>query len=232
MIRELAGHVADALGHTFGREEYLHRALTHRSQGTGVPNNETLEFLGDAVLDLAVADLLMRAFPDAREGALSKHRARLVNATALATKARRLALGAGLLLGKGEENTGGRDKDSILSSAYEAVLGAIYLDGGYEVARAAIEREFGGDVASAPEPGKDDYKTRLQELTQRQLRISPVYEVVEELGPDHDKRFVTTLSIDGRAYGRGVGTSKKAAEQAAALEALDRLANEWPDAGS
>jgi ribonuclease-3 len=147
----------------------------------------------------------------------------------LAAKARCLGLGEAIRLGKGEEKSGGREKDSILSAAYEAVLGATYLDGGYEAARRIVERDFATDVEGAPSPGEDDYKTRLQELTQRRLRVSPVYHVVEEHGPDHDKRFVIDLSIDGRGYGRGTGTSKKAAEQAAAMQALERLAEEWPD---
>jgi ribonuclease-3 len=220
----------EVLGYDFVRGAYLERALTHRSVGTNVDNNETLEFLGDAVLDLAVSDLLMRAFPQAREGALSKHRAGLVNTAMLAAKARRLGLGGTIRLGKGEEKSGGREKDSILSAVYEAVLGAIYLDGGYEAARRAVERDFAADVADAPSPGEDDYKTRLQELTQRRLRVSPGYHLVEEHGPDHDKRFIIDLTIDGQVYGRGTGTSKKVAEQAAAMQALERLAEEWPDA--
>jgi ribonuclease-3 len=219
----------EALGYDFVRAEYLERALTHRSVGTNASNNETLEFLGDAVLDLAVSDLLMRAFPEAREGDLSKHRAGLVNTGMLAAKARRLGLAQWIRLGKGEEKSGGRAKDSILGAAYEALLGAIYLDGGYEAARRAVESDFATDVGGARAPGEEDYKTRLQELTQQRLRLSPVYQLAEEIGPDHDKRFVTVLTIDGRAYGRGTGTSKKAAEQAAAMQALERLAEEWPD---
>lgn len=219
-----------ALGYEFVRREYLERALTHRSVGTDVANNETLEFLGDAVLDLAISDLLMRSFPAAREGALSKHRAGLVNTAMLAGKARRVGLAQAIRLGKGEEKSAGREKDSILGAAYEALLGAIYLDGGYDAARRVVEADFAADVAGAPSPGEDDYKTRLQELTQRRWRLSPIYQLIEEHGPDHDKRFVTALTIDGRAYGRGSGTSKKAAEQAAAMEALARLAEEWPDA--
>lgn len=210
------------LGYRFARPEYLERALLHRSAGARA-NNEILEFLGDAVLDLAVSDLLMRRYPDAREGALSKMRAGLVNAKTLAGKAATLELGRWLRLGKGEEKSGGRAKESILAGAYEAVLGAVYLDGGFEAARGAVERHFAADVTAPIEPGLGDYKTRLQEQTQRMLRTNPVYTVVAEEGPDHAKRFVSEISIAGRWYGRGVGGTKKAAEQAAAMAALERL---------
>jgi ribonuclease III len=212
------------LGHAFVRPEHLERALTHRSVAD-VAHNETLEFLGDAVLALAVADLLMRAFPDAREGDLSKLRASLVNAEALAGRARALDLGRWLRLGRGEERSGGRDKEKILASAYEALLGAVYLDGGYEAARRVVETHFAAELplATAEVPGGRDYKTRLQELTQRRFREAPVYALVEERGPDHAKEFVVELSLGGQVHGRGVGRSKKLAEQAAAMEALAAL---------
>jgi ribonuclease-3 len=216
------------LGHRFVRPDHLARALVHRSAGAG-RNNETLEFLGDAVLDLAISDLLMHRHPDAREGALSKMRAGLVNATVLAAKARALGLGDWLALGRGEEKTGGRGKESILAAVYEAVLGAVYLDAGYEPARAAVERHFAADVAAIVDPGSTDFKTRLQERTQRLLRTSPIYALVGEEGPDHAKRFVSEIRIEGRLYGRGVGGTKKAAEQAAAMAALDRLDVEHPE---
>lgn len=215
--------VAGKLGYRFTAPAQLAIAVTHRSVGGESENNETLEFLGDAVLALAVADLLMRRYPTAREGELSKLRAGLVNAVALAAKARALTLGAWLRLGKGEEKSGGREKESILASAYEAVLGAIFLDGGYAAAQAAIERDFAGDVATDVAAGATDYKTRLQELTQRRFRTSPAYELVAEQGPDHAKWFAVELSVAGRMLGRGTGASKKAAEQAAAMEALARI---------
>jgi len=214
-----------ALGHRFGRPEHLADALTHRSFGDG-PNNEKLEFLGDAVLALAMADLLMARFPDAREGDLSKIRAALVNAEVLARKARELDLGRWLRLGKGEEKSGGRDKPSILAAGYEAVLGAIYLDAGYESARGVVEAQFAADALSHATLGQRDYKTELQELTQRLFRETPAYTLVEESGPDHAKRFVSEITIAGRMRGRGVGRSKKTAEQAAAMEALGVLARE------
>jgi ribonuclease-3 len=211
------------LGHRFQRSDHLRVALTHRSVSPDDPNNETLEFLGDAVLALAMADLLMERFPAAREGELSKLRAGLVNAGILAEKARALDLGRWLRLGKGEEKSGGRHKESILAAAYEAVLGAVYADGGYEAARRVVERHFAAELVSETTAGLRDYKTRLQELTQRLFRATPVYVLVEESGPDHAKRFVSELSVAGRRYGRGVGHSKKTAEQAAAMTALAEL---------
>jgi ribonuclease III len=228
-MTELQEALETELGHRFQRPEYLHVAVTHRSFSLEVPNNETLEFLGDAVLALAMADLLMRRFPAAREGDLSKLRAGLVNAETLAQKARALDLGRWLRLGKGEEKSGGRDKESILAAVYEALLGAVYLDAGYEAARRLVETHFAADLTSEAAAGLRDYKTRLQELTQRLFRATPVYQLVEESGPDHAKRFVSELSIGGQPYGRGVGHSKKTAEQAAAMEALDLLARTSPE---
>jgi ribonuclease-3 len=217
------------LGHRFVRGEHLLDALTHRSFSADQENNEKLEFLGDAVLALAMSDLLMARFPEAREGELSKIRASLVNADVLARHARAHDLGQLLRLGKGEERSGGRDKGSILAAAYEAVLGAIYLDAGYEAARVVVERDFAGDVAEHLRVGLRDYKTRLQEITQRLFRETPIYTVVEESGPDHEKRFVTEIAIAGRTRGRGEGRTKKAAEQEAAMQALGRLAAEHPE---
>jgi ribonuclease-3 len=153
-----------------------------------------------------------------------------VNAGALAQRARALTLGAWLRLGKGEEKSGGREKESILASAYEALVGAIFLDGGYAAAQAAIERDFAGDVAAEVSAGATDYKTRLQELTQRRFRASPAYQLVSEQGPDHAKSFAVELSVAGRLLGRGTGPSKKAAEQVAAMEALQRIERDPDDA--
>jgi len=215
-----------ALGHRFTRIEHLELALRHRSASPGAPNNEKLEFLGDAVLALAMSDLLMTAFPQAREGDLSKIRASLVNAEVLARRARQLDVGRWLLLGKGEEKSGGREKGSILAAAYEALLGAIYLDAGYEAARGVVAAHFAADATEHATAGLRDYKTELQEVTQRLFRASPAYTLVEESGPDHEKRFVSEIAVAGRTCGRGVGRSKKTAEQAAAMEALDALARE------
>ena len=218
-----------ALGHRFARPEQLALALTHRSFGEAA-NNEKLEFLGDAVLSLAISDLLMARFPAAREGDLSKMRAALVNAEVLAGRARDLQLGRWLHVGKGEEKSGGRDKPSILAAAYEALLGAVYVDAGYERARAVVEAHFGGEVLEQAALGQRDYKTQLQELTQRLFRETPSYRLVEESGPDHAKRFVSEIRIGGQTRGRGIGRSRKTAEQAAAMEALAALAREPPEA--
>jgi ribonuclease III len=219
----------ERLGHRFVRGEHLLDALTHRSFAVDQENHEKLEFLGDAVLALAMSDLLMARFPEAREGELSKIRASLVNADVLARHARAHDLGRLLRLGKGEERSGGRDKGSILAAAYEAVLGAVYLDAGYEAARAVVERDFAGDVAEHLRLGLRDYKTRLQEVTQRLFRETPIYTVVEESGPDHEKRFVSEIAIAGQTRGRGEGRTKKAAEQEAAMQALARLTEEHPE---
>ncbi len=229
MSDDLSQFLQERLGHRFVRGEHVLDALTHRSFAAEGDNNEKLEFLGDAVLALAMSDVLMARFPEAREGELSKIRASLVNADVLARHARAHELGRLLRLGKGEERSGGRDKVSILAAAYEAVLGAVYLDAGYEAARAVVERDFASDVAEHLSVGLRDYKTRLQEVTQRLFRETPSYSVVEESGPDHEKRFVSEITIAGQTRGRGEGRTKKAAEQEAAMQALARLVAEHPE---
>jgi ribonuclease III len=217
--------IEERLVYQFRTPELLETALTHRSvaPAAGGRNNEKLEFLGDAVLDLAVSDLLMQQFPHYQEGDLSKLRASLVNAHVLADKARALALGQALRLGKGEEKSGGRDKESILAAAFEAVIGAVYLDRGFVAARRVVTRQFAGDLRSRAGGAVEDGKTRLQEITQRIFKATPTYALVRETGPDHAKLFVSQISIGGRPLGRGEGKSKKSAEQAAALEALHAL---------
>jgi len=153
----------------------------------------------------------------------------LGDAVVLARKARELELGRWLRLGKGEEKSGGRDKPSLLAAVYEALLGAIYLDAGYERARAVVEAHFTADVLEHLSVGLRDYKTELQELTQRLFREIPAYTLVEESGPDHEKRFVSEIAVAGRWFGRGVGRSKKTAEQAAAMQALATLARQHPE---
>src|SRR5262249_51583105 len=174
-MTELRTALEAGLGHRFARPEHLQVAVTHRSSSGEAANNETLEFLGDAVLALAMADLPMRRFPTAREGDLSKLRAGLVDAETLATKARALDLGRWLRLGKGEEKSGGREKESILAAVYEALLGAVYLAAWFEAARRVVEAHFAADVTTQASAGRNDYKTRLQELTQRLFRATPVY---------------------------------------------------------
>jgi ribonuclease III len=228
MTPDARAALESALGHHFARPEHLVEAFTHSSVGGGA-NNEKLEFLGDAVITLAMSDLLMARYPDAREGYLSKMRAALVSADALARKAHELDLGRWLRLGKGEERGGGRAKPSMLAAVYEAVLGAVYLDAGYERARAVVEMHFGAEAVADVRLGQRDYKTQLQELTQRLYREMPAYTLVEESGPDHAKRFVSEITIAGRTRGRGVGRSKKTAEQAAAMQALAALGREHPE---
>jgi ribonuclease-3 len=213
-----------ALGYRFKDSLLLLRCLTHVSHERkhGEDHNEVLEFLGDAVLDLAVSDLLIRSNPDKSEGVLSKMRAALVNSAVLAEKAAALNFGPALRIGKGEEWSGGRTKPSILAGAFEAVLGGVYKDGGYEAARAVVERFFGADV-TAKTLGQHDYKTRLQEISQMLYRTPPAYRIVSATGPDHEKRFVTEIAVGGKVLGVGEGRSKKQSEQEAAKRALSEL---------
>jgi ribonuclease III len=212
------------IGHTFVRRELLSLALIHRSTlARSGANNEKLEFLGDAVLDLAISDLLMERFAEADEGELSKRRAALVNAKVLARKAVELDLGTELKLGRGEEKSGGRRKASILAAAYEAVIAAVYLDSGFLAARSLVASHFQGDLEHSPAESLIDHKSRLQELTQRLYRETPRYTLVNQSGPDHDRAFVAEIRVADRLCGRGEGKSKKEAEQQAALQALDAL---------
>ncbi len=216
------------VGYTFARSELLEIALTHPSAAIGSDAHyERLEFLGDAVLDLAIADLLMRQFPAAKEGPLSKLRASIVNARTLALKAQSIDLGALLKLGKGEEKSGGREKVSILAAAFEAVIGAIYTDGGLVPAQQVVERLFEHDVGGPS--AERDYKTELQEIAYRRFHAQPIYELVAAQGPDHAKRFTTRIKIAGRDLGIGEGGSKKQSEQAAARQALARIEQESSD---
>jgi len=212
------------LGYRFKDPDLLVRCLTHVSYGRQKTegHNEVLEFLGDAVLDLAVSDLLMRQNPDKSEGDLSRMRAALVNSAVLAEKAAALKLGPLLRLGKGEERSEGRSKPSILAGAFEALLGGIYQEGGYQAARAVVERYFLVDV-SAEKLGQHDYKTRLQEISQMLFHAPPSYRVVAESGPAHEKIFVTEITVGGKVLGKGEGRSKKQAEQEAAKLALAQL---------
>jgi ribonuclease III len=215
-----------ALRVRFKDADLLRTSLTHRSfafeHGTD-ENNERLEFLGDAVLGVVVTDLAFRRFPGMPEGDLAKLRAATVNMLTLAEVARDLSLGEELLLGKGEELSGGRDKTSILADAMEAVLGAVYLDRGLGAAASLVERLFWPRMAAyARGEGDRDYKTGLQELAAQDVGTVPHYHV-EEHGPDHAKEFTATVLLDGRSYGTGKGRSKKEAEQHAARQAYDRL---------
>ena len=221
-------HLESTLGYTFSDPTLLRLALTHCSSQLpdGEDHNEKLEFLGDAVLGLAVSALLFRHYPQYREGDLSKMRASLVNAQVLALRAESLALGSWLRMGWGEERSGGRQKSSILAAAYEAVLGAVYLDGGYTAAAQLIARHFEEDLRQTGRIDEYDSKTRLQELTQKIFKETPAYEDVEVHGPDHQKRFVSQVSIAGKIYGSGEGRNKKSAHQAAAFQTLEILKQE------
>ena len=221
-----------ALGVRFTDAELRQTALTHRSyafeRGETI-TNERLEFLGDSVLGIVVTDMAYRTYPDMPEGSLAKLRAAIVNMTALADVSRSLGLGDHLLLGKGEEQSGGRDKASILADALEAVLGAVYLDRGLDVTRELIERLFRPRMeAYARGEGDRDYKTILQEVASRALRSLPEYRL-RDVGPDHEKEFTATVYLGGREYGQGTGRSKKEAEQQAAQGAFARLSSEAPD---
>jgi ribonuclease III len=205
-------------------------ALTHKSycnehREESAQDNERLEFLGDAVVDLAVSHRLMERFPAADEGELSKLRALVVNEDALARVARELRLGELLRMGRGEELTGGRDKSSVLADALEAVLASVYLTHGLGGALAVVDRHF-ADVLEGLADGRsgDDYKTRLQELMQVRSRTAPRYRVVREDGPDHAKVFEVEVSVGSELFARATGRSKKEAEQAAARKTLAMLA--------
>ncbi|MDQ3643560.1 MAG: ribonuclease III [Actinomycetota bacterium] len=199
--------------------ELLHRALTHRSfayEKGGLPTNERLEFLGDSVLGVVVTERLYRAHPDLSEGRLAKLRAAVVNARALAEVGRALGLGDHLLVGRGEESTGGRDKSSILSDTVEAVIGAIYLDQGFEVAGSVVHRLFDPLMTAAAALGAGlDWKTSLQELSADLSLGVPEY-LIEGSGPDHERTFVARVRVGEGVYGHGTGRSKKEAEQQAA----------------
>ena len=186
-------------------------------------SNERLEFLGDAVLGVVVTDYLFTTHPEMSEGLLAKVRSAVVSEPTLAKIAGDLGVGEAVRLGKGEDASGGRSKASILSDALEAIIGAVYVDGGIDAAQDVVLGLFGASIAAAAEePGDGDFKSQLQELTARRFSAAPVYELGAE-GPDHEKRFSARVSIDGNVIGEGEGRSKKVAEQAAAQAALDYL---------
>lgn len=210
-------------------DERFELALTHRSyayENGGLPTNERLEFLGDSVLGVVITDELYRTHPDLPEGQLAKLRASIVNMHALASVGASLGLGELLLLGRGEELTGGREKESIVADAVEALLGALYLQHGLEPVRESILRLFKGLLTAAPRLGAGlDWKTSLQELSATAGCGAPVYQI-DESGPDHDKTFVARAVVGGRPLGEGVGHTKKQAEQLAAAEAYRTLVDE------
>jgi ribonuclease-3 len=218
-----------ALGHPDLDAELLERSLTHRSyayENGGLPTNERLEFLGDSVLGVVVTETLFRAHPDLTEGRLAKLRAAVVNARALAEVARTMGLGDHIKLGRGEEATGGREKASILSDTVEAVIGAVYLSGGFQAATAVVHLLFDPLMEEAARLGAGlDWKTSLQELAAEHSLGVPEY-VIEDTGPDHEKTFTARVRVGEELYGHGTGRSKKEAEQQAAETAYRAIAQE------
>ena len=219
----------------FSQVKLLHAAMTHSSyaneQQSVAPHNERLEFLGDAVLELCISDELFRRFPDAREGELTSMRSRLVNQETLAALARRLGIEQCIALGKGEESQGGRERSSLLSDAFEALLGAIYLDGGFAAAREAVQTLFieHWPAQSGKSKGKDG-KSRLQEVTQQFFKDRPIYTLVSSAGPEHDKLFTVRLELPDKTVFTAAGSSVKRAEQTAAHMALKFLLEEKREA--
>jgi ribonuclease-3 len=219
--------LAGRLSHRFKDPALLDQALRHSSfaheNPEAGPSNEQLEFLGDAVLALTVSNLLLQHFPQSSEGELSRGRAALVNARRLASLARELDLGAYLLLGKGEEQQAGREKPSLLADALEAVMAAVFLDGGLKAAASLSRRWFTPLLAEIGESPWQDFKTRLQELIQARHKGSPAYRLLSESGPSHARQFLVEVRLGDRPLAQGQGRTKKQAEQMAAREALETL---------
>jgi ribonuclease-3 len=230
-LRDEFDALQQAIGYRFRDRGLLEHAMTHTSRANedvsgGVHDNESMEFLGDAVIGFVIADVLFREFPDFDEGEKSKTKAALVSTTTLARQAERLNLGEHLLLGRGEEKTGGRRKQALLADGYEALIAAIYLDGGIEHVRAFIVREFAPLLAEVQQhgiAGSQDYKSALQELLQARDQPLPEYRLVGTMGPDHRKLFQVEVVVNGEALADSTGPSKKEAEQDAARAALDKL---------
>ena len=230
-LRDEFDALQQAIGYRFRDRGLLEHAMTHTSRANedvsgGVHDNESMEFLGDAVVGFVIADVLFREFPDFDEGEKSKTKAALVSTTTLARQAERLNLGEHLLLGRGEEKTGGRRKQALLADGYEALIAAIYLDGGIEHVRAFIVREFAPLLAEVQQhgiAGSQDYKSALQELLQARDQPLPEYRLVGTMGPDHRKLFQVEVVVNGEALADSTGPSKKEAEQDAARAALDKL---------
>jgi ribonuclease III len=229
-VSESLTDLQERVGHSFREVGLLERALTHRSfsnehRELQSPNNERLEFLGDTVLGFVIGDMIYRSFPNLQEGALSKIKAHLVSATTLAEKGRALGLGRFLRMGTGEARSGGSEKLSLLADAFEAVVAAIYLDGGLGSVETFVRRVFESEIAviDIGDLSFHDYKTTLQEAAQGLGLPLPEYRVVEESGPDHEKAFVVELVWDGDPFSLGRGSSKREAQRKAAKEALKKL---------
>ncbi|RLB22158.1 MAG: ribonuclease III [Deltaproteobacteria bacterium] len=232
LAEDQAEELCQRLGYQFRDISLLLNALCHASFSNEQPqleleNNERLEFLGDAVLELAVSHILMDRFAQAEEGTLSRYRAALVDETGLYQVAMAIGLGKYIFLGKGEELSGGREKPSILADAMEALIGAVYIDGGFDQAKRVIVKLFSSRIEDLG--NKDmihDFKSLLQELTQQRYKTIPAYRLVEEWGPPHDKVFRVSLAIRGEVVAHGEGKSKKEAEQRAAKVAYMKMRKE------
>jgi ribonuclease-3 len=232
-LRDEFESLQQAIEYRFRDRGLLEHAMTHTSRANedisgGVRDNESLEFLGDAVLGFVIADLLFVEFPDFDEGQKSKTKAVLVSTATLARQAERLSLGDHLLLGRGEEKTGGRRKQALLADGYEALIAAVYLDGGIEHARAFIARGFRDLIADVRQHGVggQDYKSALQELLQSRDQPLPEYRLVGAVGPDHQKLFEVEVAVENESLARATGASKKEAEQEAARRAIEKLGHQ------
>ena len=220
----------EEIGIAFEDQTLLQKALVHRSflnenPDFALPSNERLEFLGDALLDFVVGEYLFQRFPQMDEGDLTKLRAALIKAGALAEFARSIELGDYIYLSRGEDERGGRSRVGLLSDAFEALVAAIYLDRGLQTVREFLMRFLERETTRVVERGlRGDHKSQLQEWTQRELRVTPVYRTIMERGPDHAKQFTVEVWIGDKAYGQGEGRSKQAAQQHAAQQALEQLA--------
>ena len=220
--------IQDKLSYFFGNPELLIQSLTHSSYAnenmkSGMTSNERLEFLGDSLLGMTVAILIYENKPELTEGQMTKLRAELVCEKSLAAQADAFSLGEYIMLGHGEENGGGRRRPSILADAFEAVLAAIYLDGGFEPTMRFVSDRFKGQLDD-PLKSNSDYKTLLQEMIQVKPGQTHLYDIIDETGPDHDKTFTVEVKLNGRPFGTGKGKSKKSAEQAAAKAAIHNIA--------
>lgn len=221
----------EVIGSSFENDSLLREALVHRSYinenpSFPSPDNQRLEFLGDAFLDFVAGDYLYRRYPKMREGQLTSLRAALVKEETLARFAQALDLGRYLYLGRGEEENGGRERLSILADAFEALVGALYLDGGLEAAQRFVLRFLEPETERVLEGEVRDYKSLFQEEAQRRFQATPLYRTIDERGPDHDKVFTAEVLVEDKVYGQGEGRSKQAAEQEAARQGLEKIASE------
>ncbi len=229
---EALSELQEEISYQFRDHSLLDLALTHRSYANERPggtfqDNERLEFLGDSVLTVIISHLIMKRFPQSQEGEMTRLRATLVNEKSLAGISKKLGLNQYLLLGRGEALRGGSEKSSLISNAYEALIGAIYLDGGFKKAFKVVEKQF-GPLLDQGLTDDGDFKTKVQQICQSRYGGPPRYRLSELKGPQHDKTFGAEIFIEGQPYGYGIGKTKKEAQQNAAKEALERISGEGP----